>query len=206
MGTVEDTGEKKEEPETVEDTGEKKEEEKEEDLCGEDALKKKFDSLKAAGDWVICDWKLKHILSGNGIAGLKNALDPNRIQMACILIVGIDKQESVTSNRSKFCKFNWVGAKVKAKNKGRALEAKRKVASIYHGISMDLDITDIEDIQLKEIAKDLLRSGGAHVPNSYSSGDEDILVSDLKKSELKFSASKMNNRTPQNELLKFPIF
>merc|ERR1712080_151456 len=72
-----------------------------------------------------------------------NALDPNRIQMACILIVGIDKQESVTSNRSKFCKFNWVGAKVKAKNKGRALEAKRKVASIYHGISMDLDITDI---------------------------------------------------------------
>merc|ERR1712080_388006 len=161
-----------EEPETVEDTGEKKEEEKEEEECGEDALKKKFDSLKAAGDWVICDWKLKHILSGNGIPGLKNALDPNRIQMACILIVGIDKQESVTSNRSKFCKFNWVGAKV---------EAKRKVASIYHGISMDLDITDIEDIQLKEIAKDLLRSGGAHVPNSYSSGDEDILVSDLKK-------------------------
>lgn len=113
---------------------------------------------------------------GCGTESLLAALDPTLIQFCAINVHGVDKKDTVTSTRPKFVRINWVGCKVPAMKKMGALQGKQKIAEMWNGCSIEIDLSESSDKETlcNEMKTELLRCGGAHKPNSYDFGDHQI--------------------------------
>lgn len=140
---------------------------------------KNFTKTGEPGSWVVVDHHMSFISEGVGINSLRETFDKKKIQFAAMRVDGVDQQESIKSVRPKMVQINWVGSGVKAKHKGKALVGKQSVASIFTGMSVFVDITKSEDLDIKDICHELLRCGGAHKPTHYHLGPDDSEVQAL---------------------------
>merc|ERR1739838_588807 len=97
--------------------------------------------------------------TGNGLEALKEALEDDKIQFGTFKALGVDQQASVTSTRTKYCNFQWIGPNVAPMKKIKALQGKDEVARILTGPSLNIEFTDLNEITARDIGKELLRVG-----------------------------------------------
>lgn len=83
-------------------------------------------------------------------------------------VLGIDKEGTVTSTRSKFIFVTWVGEKAKLLEKARVGTIKGEIHNIFRGTHVEFYCTNLDELNQDEIIKKLKSSGGAHQCNSYS--------------------------------------
>ena len=124
-----------------------------------------------AGVWIVADPKGSVTSSGSGVQGFIDAFDDGLIQFGVIRVVGVDKQESVTSERPKMVRVNWVGSNVKPMKKMGALQGKQAISNAWQGCAVEMDVENKSEISMNEIGLGLLKCGGAHKPTEYDFGD-----------------------------------
>lgn len=107
------------------------------------------------------------------------ALKPEDISFAAILVHGVDAQENVKSVRPKIVRINWVGTAVKPMKKMGALAGKSKMAEIWQGSAADMDANESADVSMASIGTVLLKAGAAHKPTHYECGEDSIKISDI---------------------------
>jgi len=120
--------------------------------------------------------------TGTGLASFTEAFQDDQVQFGCIKVMGVDEQENVTSKRPKYVQINWVGTKVPAMKKMGALAYKDKVADVFKGVGVRIDVAGAKTLDLlsmRNIGVELLRCGGAHKPTKYDFGDEAIPVDEV---------------------------
>ena len=122
--------------------------------------------------------------SGLGLVALIEALKglENRVAFICLKVTGVDERDTVVSKRPKFIQINWVGPKVPAMKRMGALQGKNEMSTIFNGVAVTMDITDVDDISMNTVGLTLLQCGGAHKPTYYDYGnDEHFQLDDLKQ-------------------------
>lgn len=144
-----------------------------------------IDTKTAAGAWVACAPDGKETAFGSdstgGLTVFKDIFDDTKIQFAAIRVCCVnadEKGDSISGTHPKIVRVNWVGTKVPAMQKMRALQSMQIFAEQWNGISVEIVASDIDSISMKIIGVQLLRCGGHHKPTHFDFGDDKISVSD----------------------------
>ena len=103
--------------------------------------------------WVVADQEGNEIAEGEGLASLVEALKPEDISFAAILVHGVDAQENVKSVRPKIVRINWVCTAVKPMKKMGALAGKSTMAEKWQGSAADMDANESADVSMASIGK-----------------------------------------------------
>ena len=130
----------------------------------------------AAGSWVIANFKGEESGTGSDLASFLEAFDEAEIQFAVILVMGVDERKSVTSNRPKLVRINWIGKSVSPMKKSKALRGKEAISKLWRGVGVELNAEQASEISAKEIAEGLLKAGAAHKPTFYDFGSEKYTI------------------------------
>lgn len=95
----------------------------------------------------------------------------------CAQVLGKDVRKSVESIRPKFIFFTFIGSEVPVLQRARVSVQRPDVEKIFNGYSVRMDISggNMGTFSKAEIAKELLRCGGAHAPTHYVFGPSDEL-------------------------------
>eukprot|EP00468_Gymnochlora_sp_CCMP2014_P007968 CAMPEP_0167751686 /NCGR_PEP_ID=MMETSP0110_2-20121227/6720_1 /TAXON_ID=629695 /ORGANISM="Gymnochlora sp., Strain CCMP2014" /LENGTH=157 /DNA_ID=CAMNT_0007637217 /DNA_START=44 /DNA_END=517 /DNA_ORIENTATION=+ len=128
-----------------------------------------------AGTWLVVtlDKKKKpvKVSVGVGLKELGKALDEKKVMWAALNVHGVDKRANVSSVRTKMVQINWIGSAVGGLGKANALAGKSKIAKLFKGMALTVDVNAKSDLTTEEISKGLLAAGGAHKPHYYDFGD-----------------------------------
>jgi hypothetical protein len=117
---------------------------------------------------------LKCLSRGNaGFAEFKAGLDPSKVMYGFLAVYGVDERGSTTSRRTKTIAVTYIGENVKIMEKARVSTQKGQVLKNFTSISMELQISEADDLTQREISMKLIQSGGAHKPHFYEFGPDD---------------------------------
>jgi hypothetical protein len=138
-------------------------------------------------NWSIVGYSFEQkqiVEDGSGSGGLSEMIksfDESKIQWGVIQVVGVDQQNTVTSNRPKFIRIDWIGQKVSPMKKRVSLQESSNIAELYQGVAVSVQVNKASEITTQVIGRKLLDCGGAHKPTYYDfGGDERIDIGDIK--------------------------
>jgi hypothetical protein len=114
-------------------------------------------------------------LAGSGEGGfdqLVQAFDQKQVMFGVLKVLGKDVRKSVESIRPKFIFFSFIGEEVPVLQRARVSVQRPDVEKIFNGYAVRMDISggNMSTFSKAEIAKELLRCGGAHAPTHYVFG------------------------------------
>jgi len=101
----------------------------------------------------------------------------DKVMFGVLKVLGKDVRKSVESIRPKFIFFSFIGENVPVLQRARVSVQRPDVEKIFNGYSVRMDISggNLSTFTKDEIAKELLRCGGAHAPTHYVFGPNDEL-------------------------------
>lgn len=76
--------------------------------------------------------------------------------------------------------ITWVGPNVSPLARNHVLASKTARTKLFNGCAAEFQTDDLSMLTERDIAKELLRSGGAHKPTHYAFGDTNVPLTDLK--------------------------
>ena len=71
-------------------------------------------------------------------------------------VLGVDNRGNVIAVRPKYAQFTWVGPSVSGLKKGQAGPQRDKLKKVFHGVSLEIQVDDLEDFTQESIARRLL--------------------------------------------------
>lgn len=136
-------------------------------------------------NWIL--WQLdgsKLVLKATGTGGLPELRSTLEGQEESVLfggfqVIGVDDRGSTTSKRYKYIALTFVGSKVSVLKKAKVSVQRTEVQKKMKGFTAAFDFNDPAELTPEEISKILLKSGGAHKPNSYDFGGGETLPLDV---------------------------
>jgi len=135
---------------------------------------KKVADVKQPENWVVflLDGKTLTVKAtgSGGLSELKEQFNEEAILFAALHVKAIDKQENLSSVRSKLLFITFIGAKVKALARGKVSVQKPEVQKLMQGHALSLEYSVSSDLTEADLAKRLLAAGGAHKPTAYDFG------------------------------------
>ena len=111
--------------------------------------------------------------AGHGSGGLSEVarnLSQDQIQYVVIRVEAVDVEYGVHTSRPKVILVTWVGSNVSGINRRKILGQKEEVRGSLKGVSIHVDIDDIDAFDLPHIGQILMASQGAHKPAYYKFG------------------------------------
>jgi len=148
---------------------------------------KEVSEVKADKNWLLYTVEgSKLTLDGVGSGGLSELsakFQSNKIHFGVLKVVGKDVRKNVESLRNKLVFFTYIGSEVSAVTRARVSVQRPFVEKIVNSYAIRLDIdSDLKTFERTQIAKELLRCGGAHMPTHYVFGPGDeVSVEELSK-------------------------
>jgi len=152
---------------------------------------REFADQKGSANWLLFQLEggKKLEVAGSGSGGMKELLtkfDNARVMFGALKVIGKDVRQTVESHRQKIIFFTYIGAGVGALAKARVSVQRPDVEKIAQGYTLHINISggDLEHTFTRgQIAKELLKCGGAHMPTHYVFGPEgdEFTVEELSK-------------------------
>jgi hypothetical protein len=143
---------------------------------------KDMSEQKSANNWLLtaCTKEGVVTLAGSGQGGfheLVKAFDQSKVMFGVLKVLGKDVRKSVESIRPKFIFFTYIGEGVPVLQRARVSVQRPDIEKVFNGYSVRMDISggNMATFSKDEIAKELLRCGGAHAPTHYVFGPNDEL-------------------------------
>jgi len=147
---------------------------------------KEVSEVKSDKNWLLYTVEgTKLTLDGVGSGGhseLAGKFSSKKVHFGVLKVVGKDVRKNVESLRNKLVFFTYIGSEVGAVTKAKVSVQRPFVEKIVNSYAIRLDIgSDESSFDKVNIAKELLRCGGAHTPTHYVFGPGDeISVEELK--------------------------
>jgi hypothetical protein len=96
----------------------------------------------------------------------------------------VDNRGSVQSVRAKFLRVTTVSSALPMMKRARAASLKPELEKFFGSIHLNIDTDDLTTLNKLDVARALLRAGGAHTPNSFEfSGGAEATEADIIKIE-----------------------
>jgi len=147
---------------------------------------KEVTEVKSEKNWLLYVVDGKDLkLSGTGTGGLeelKTKFDQSKVYFGVLKVVGKDIRKNVESLRNKLVFFTFIGNDVSVTQRAKVSVMRADVEKIINSYAIRLDVDgSLSSLSTEHIMKELLRSGGAHMPTHYVFGPgQEIEVQNLK--------------------------
>eukprot|EP00457_Paulinella_chromatophora_P018859 gb/GEZN01020306.1/.p1 GENE.gb/GEZN01020306.1/~~gb/GEZN01020306.1/.p1 ORF type:complete len:197 (-),score=52.38 gb/GEZN01020306.1/:42-632(-) len=109
-----------------------------------------------------------------GLNELKTKLNSlqSRILFGSLIVVGVDKQKKLTSNREKFVCFTFVGNSVPEQARAKFNFQKMHCRNFFGSVHCTMDVygNNLGALSQRSLAEKLLAAGAAHKPTHYNFG------------------------------------
>lgn len=143
------------------------------------AIRESFKELTAAEckiNWMMCKLDGKNVtLCGSGNGGLeeiRSYLSSDEVMWGVLKVDALDVKKNVTSKRIKLIYFTYIGADVPVMKKAKVSLISNDVSKLFPGVSINMNVSDPSDLDKDNIAKELLKVGGAHKPTMFRFGPD----------------------------------
>jgi len=143
---------------------------------------KDMSEQKSANNWLLTSCTKEGVVSlaGSGQGGfdeLVKTFDQKNVMFGVLKVLGKDVRKSVESIRPKFIFFTFIGEEVPVLQRARVSVQRPDIEKLFNGYAVRMDISggNMGTFTKAEIAKELLRCGGAHAPTHYVFGPSDEL-------------------------------
>jgi len=110
---------------------------------------------------------------------MKASFDPKSVNFGVYKVVGVDEGTSVTSRRDKLTQISFVPPTASRMQRLNVLNSKQIRTQTFSGTVCEVQTDDEAEINERDIAKQLLASGGAHKPTHYQFGSVAVPLSEL---------------------------
>ena len=118
-------------------------------------------------------------LAGQGSGGYEELLthfDQAFVMFGALKVIGKDNRQTLEAFRPKYVFFTYIGDKVSVLQRAKVSVQRGAAEKIFNGYSTRLDVNgNLANFTRLEIAKELLKCGGAHTPSHYIFGPGDEL-------------------------------
>lgn len=129
------------------------------------------DTWKALGEkgavenWMLLNFvdktKLQVVSKGKGgLAELKEQLKDDEVMFAILRVGAEDRKESLTSTRQKFMMITWIGPSVGIMKKAKVGPQREELIRILPGLQFFLGASELEEVDMQNLAARLLAAGG----------------------------------------------
>jgi len=142
---------------------------------------KDMSNQKSENNW--CLFKLEGgknlVIAGQGNGGYEELIqhfDQSYVMFGALKVIGKDDRQTLEALRPKYVFFTFIGDKVPVIQRAKVSVQRGAAEKIFNGYSTRLDVpSNLSNFHRKEIAKELLKCGGAHTPSHYIFGPGDEL-------------------------------
>lgn len=141
---------------------------------------KEMSDQKSENNWCLFRLESKKlVLAGAGKGGYNELIeqfDQNFVMFGALKVIGKDDRQTLEALRPKYVFFTFIGDKVSVMQRAKVSVQRGAAEKIFNGYSTRLDVPgNLSNFHRKEIARELLKCGGAHTPSHYVFGPGDEL-------------------------------